>query len=327
MCDIDRLGSASWLVSQVRAGIGAILSNKYLGSPGTSDPESKTLKNVLEFWGKQITAGTSPDCNPELPFRAYSTMALYIAAGAVARMDRSVVKLIPAIHAAIASPHENGELMSRSLEILVGEIPFLNAENHAVVKPLFKQWIYSQAIQPLYEKALPPAKGLEASRYTIAILAAVKHCPFAVYDADLTELIRLLVTTVSKRTAATTPSAPGVAATEALSLPQATSALRILLDILAADSAALLPHLHTLINGAAELHVAAASTQRRDPHAATCRRLALQFLGALPGKFEERHLLAYAPQTQRMLAAASGDPAREVRRVALLARESWSKVA
>ncbi len=319
MCDLDRLGSVTWLVSQVRAGIGAILSNKYLGGPGTSDPESKTLKNVLEFWGKQITAGTSPDCDPELPFKAYSTMALYIAAGAVARMDRSAVKLIPAIHAAIASPHENGELMSRSLEILVAEIPFLSAENHAVVKPIFKQWIYSQALQPLYAKALPPAKGLEASRYTSAILAAVKHCPFTVYEADLTELIRLLVTTVSKRTVAP--------ATEALSLAQATAALGILLDILAADSAALLPHLHTLINGAVELHAAAASAQRRDPHAATCRRLALQFLGALPGKFEERHLLAYTPQTQRMLAAASGDPAREVRRVALLARESWSKVA
>ncbi len=322
MCDIDKIGKSSWLVNQVTAGIGAILSNKYLGGLGTADPESKTLKTVLEFWGKQLASGTSLEYGSDLPFRAYSAVGFYILAGAFVRMDRTAVKLVPAIHEAVASPHKNGDVVANSCSILIRSIPFLSTENHAVVKPLFKQWLYSHMVKPLYSKALPPAKGLEASRCTVAILSIVEHCPFSVYEADLDPLVRLLVTAMSQ---------PAGAA-EASSLTQATAALHILLDILSSDPSALLPHLNTLVNGAVQLHSTASTLSnnaalRKDPTLAACRRLALQLLGALPGKFEERHLLSHAPQTQRMLAKASGDPARDVRKVALVARETWAKVA
>jgi DNA repair/transcription protein MET18/MMS19 len=49
-------------------------------------------------------------------------------------------------------------------------------------------------------------------------------------------------------------------------------------------------------------------------------------LGAIPTRFEERHVLVYAPPTQRMLAVACGDPVRRVREVARAARASWARV-
>ncbi len=233
------------------------------------------------------------------------------------------MKLVPAIHEAIASPHKNGDVVANSCSILIRSIPFLSTENSVVVKPLFKQWLYSHMVKPLYSKALPPAKGLEASRCTVAILSIVEHCPFSVYaEADLDPLVRLLVTAMSQ---------PAGAA-EAAPWTQATAALHILLDILSSDPSALLPHSNTLVNGAVQLHSIASTLSNnaalcKDPTLAACRRLALQLLGALPGKFEERHLLSHAPQTQRMPAKASGDPARDVRKVALVARDSWAKVA
>jgi DNA repair/transcription protein MET18/MMS19 len=69
------------------------------------------------------------------------------------------------------------------------------------------------------------------------------------------------------------------------------------------------------------------ASSARNSAAPGCRKLVLQLLAELPGRFEVRQLLSHAPQMQRMLATASGDPFREVRRAALAARESWMRVA
>ena len=69
------------------------------------------------------------------------------------------------------------------------------------------------------------------------------------------------------------------------------------------------------------------TTPKKDLNLVTSRKLALQALGALPKKFEERYLLPYVLQLRRMLALACGDPVREVRQVARLARGNWAKVS
>ncbi len=52
MCDIDKIGKSSWLVNQVTAGIGAILSNKYLGGLG---PRIQNLKPSRLFWNSGVS--------------------------------------------------------------------------------------------------------------------------------------------------------------------------------------------------------------------------------------------------------------------------------
>jgi len=107
------------------------------------------------------------------------------------------------------------------------------------------------------------------------------------------------------------------------------SALDVLVEVLLNEPETLRGHLKAIITGAVKVHreCSEATPSRGDgAHAVMCRKLALQLLGALPKKFEERHLLPYSLQLQRTLGVACGDRVREVRKVALIARENWSKV-
>ncbi|KAH8885105.1 hypothetical protein GQ53DRAFT_845689 [Thozetella sp. PMI_491] len=329
ICDIIEVEKSSKGSNKARAAIGAILSNKYPGGPKSADPDSDSLVAILRFWSEQLTSGVNNPNTAVTSFEIHSTITLYILAGAIARMDRRVIELVPRIHEAVGTPTDNGQVLASSIQILAKDIPFLSVENHAVVKPIYKQWLYNYVAKPLYEKALPPANDEAAARYTTAILAIVEHCPFSAYEADLPQLIRLLITTICKK-----PQDATKTRSDATSSSQAAAALHILLELLAADSAGLTEHLNTLVTGAVELHANASRRPRTlgssaatsDPYAIPTRRLALQLLGALPGKYEERYLLAHSPRMQQMLATATGDPVREVRRVARSARESWFKI-
>ncbi|KAK0628465.1 Dos2-interacting transcription regulator of RNA-Pol-II-domain-containing protein [Bombardia bombarda] len=340
LCNTADLGPFPSRASEIRAAIGAILVNKYKGGPSTCDPESQTIKKVLGFWANQIKVATSSVDIDINTFEAYNSIAMYIFAGAIARQDKSVVQeAVPVLHEAIASGHHNGELVARSMGILVKDNNLLSEENHAVVKRLYKQWAYSQLVRPLYKLALPTGKEADVwatNRYTAAILAVVSNCPFKVYEEDVEVLTRLLIATLggNRITAGLSKQAARM---------QVASALEILVQILANEPESLKGHLKAVIGGAMNVHQEASLDTREvdessfkytikptgagaDLYAVSCRKLTLQLLGLIPSKFEERHLLPYALQLKRMLATASGDPVREVRKVALLARGGWAKV-
>ncbi len=59
----------------------------------------------------------------------------------------------------------------------------------------------------------------------------------------------------------------------------------------------------------------------------TCRKLVLDFFRRLPATYEAHTLILYRKQLLRPLSTACGDPVREVRRVALAARQSWENLA
>ncbi|SPQ19382.1 dcc86b40-8844-4b3b-a523-be8dc16f91f1 [Thermothielavioides terrestris] len=319
MCNVTDFGSSPSRESDIRAAIGAILANKYKGGPSTSDPEVVVMRRVFDFWANWMKEATTSAPLDREAFHAHSTVAMNVLAGAAARQDKHVLNLVPALHQAAASQHLNGEIVAQSLGLVVKQNELLSPNNHAVVKRFYKQWAYSHLAKPLLQDAQPAAADSHtAARYRLAILSMVSNCPFAVYQDDLEPLIRLLVTALNNH----------AGLSEEVAWSQVAAALEILADILANEPDALKGHLRETIGGASRVYQECSrKIEAVQPVTRTrCRKLALQVLGAIPTRFEERYVLSYSPPTQRMLAVACGDPVRNVREVARKARASWAKV-
>jgi DNA repair/transcription protein MET18/MMS19 len=320
MCDASNFSASSPRESDVRAAIGIILANKYKGGPLTSDSESLVMKRVFDFWGNWMKEATTSAPMDLDTFHAAITVAVNIIAGAAARQDKNVLNLVPALHQAAASQHANGEIVAKSMGLIVKDNDLLSSENHAVVKRFYKQWAYSHLAKPLLQDAQPAAKDTHAAtRYRVVILSVISNCPFTVYQDDLEPLIRLLITALTNRTGLSSEVA----------WTQVVSALEILVAILSNEPDALKGHLREIIGGATKVYQECSqkdTTATQPATRNTCRKLALQVLGAIPTMFEERHVLRFSPPTQRMLAVACGDPVRKVREVARKARANWAKL-
>ena len=315
MCDTDTVAERPRQASHVRNAIVTILANKYRGGPSTADPERLTFKRVLEFWKSRIQedAAAPPSGDKSTSQEPFNNQALAVMAGSIARQDRDTLCLLPLLNGAVEGDEPSDKVTARSMETLIREKNFLTKESHAVIRPLYRQWAYAHLVKPLYALALPVNQSQpQAENYTVAILSILKHCPFTVYGDDVEPLVRLLITSLVKFH----------------TLPDLLAALQILLEVLRNDPDAVKEHLKAVIEAVVKVHqFTFGASSARNSAAPGCRKLVLQLLAELPGRFEVRQLLPHAPQMQRMLATASGDPFREVRRAALAARESWMRVA
>lgn len=280
------------------------------------------MKRVLDFWGNWLKKATaSTDVSPE-DFKNLNNVAMHIIGGAIARQEKNVIELIPILQQAAASPQVNGEAVAQSLGIIVKANELLTPESHAVVRRFYRQWAYTHLVKPLYELARPTAENsLAATRYSLVILSIVSNCQFTIYQDDLEPLIRLLVTALTSRSKIS----------EEVAQSHAISALEILVEIILNDSGALKSYVKEIVSGTTNVYQESMPkktlAQPVKPAILTqSRKLALQVLGAIPKTFEERYTLQYAPQTQRMLAMACGDPVRKVREAARSARANWAKV-
>ncbi len=334
MCDTSKFGPSPSRESDIRAAIGAILANKYKSGPSTSDPDSLVMKTVLDFWGTYLTTATTPSSPTDPSFPLYNTIAMNVLSAAAARQDKHVLPLIPTLHAAASSPHPAGETIASSLGLLLTPNPLLTTPNHSTIKRFHKQWTYAHLAKPLLPLAqpTPSADKLLTTRYRIAVLSVVGNCPLAVYQDDLPALIKLLVTALSDR--------EGITSDETAA-GQVTASLTALAEILAHEPETVRGYIREIVAGTTKVYrdcsplsavspsSPAAGTASGCAHwrgAAGCRALALQVLGAVAGRFEERFVLGYAPAVQRMLAVACGDPVRRVRGEARRARGVWARV-
>lgn len=321
ICDTSDLGSSP-RASDIKAAVGAIYSNKYPAGPAASE-EYQTLKRGLEFWTNYIKNAVRSSDIDSGSFHSFTNVAMHTVAGAVARQEKFVLDLIPILHEAAASPSPNGEIVARSMGILVQpNSEVLNKESHANIKRFYKQWAYNFLVRPLYDLARPGSdKDPKATaRYSIMILSVIKNCPFTVYQDDLESLLRLLVTALSNKKDDSVLS-------EEAAQAQVIAALEILVDILANEPSALKGFLKEIISGTTKVYQESATSNKTlHKTLTTCRKLSLQVLGALPKTFEERYLLSFSRPTQRMLASACGDPVRKVREAARSARANWAKV-
>ncbi|KAF9876473.1 DNA repair transcription protein [Colletotrichum karsti] len=224
---------------------------------------------------------------------------------------------------------ETGHTLARNLEIVFAPYDSLRKEYFGQVKPLWLQRAYFELVKPMLAKAWPagsnsPEDMLVAANYSIAVLAAVKHIPFAIYEDDTEDLVRLILCAVRYL-----PSGGDVQA-----------GLRVLEEIAHNSPDRIKPFLKSIIEACISIFTRGDSQTENSSwmpagympfdHSnvaqAQCRCLVIRVLGLLPPQFEHRHLLDSASQVRRMLSQASGDRVREVRKAALVARQAWAEV-
>ncbi|EFW99491.1 DNA repair transcription protein [Grosmannia clavigera kw1407] len=330
--DLDNLDSLPQRAKMVRNGIATILSNKYSASANSRPGNLAEWQKLIEAVKTKlvpINSAGSPSLTPNQFGRLVA-----IATGAFPRLDKDAKELatLLAFTPEQYASSRTGEQMARSLGSLSSaNADLLSAENHSVVKSIYKQWVYSQTVKKLLPLAFPKQQSSESaspvgrdvpsesasSVNAIAIISLVRHMPFSVYEDDVEEsLVRILVAAVT-----TLPSWTDV-----------SMALRVLYVILENRPKTLQGHLKTLVDasinvfGAAPKPAGKVPQPRRGNPPPGCRKQALRLVAHLPTQVEEGLLLPYGPQLLRALSTACGDRVREIREEAQLARENWTKV-
>lgn len=276
------------------------------------------MVKIYEFWRTFLEISSQPSQLHERGLEGATQMALHIVAGSLARQDHDVLQLIPVIHEAIAREGMTGSILARSMDTLFMESTYLSRNYHAQVSKLSKSRSYSLLVRPLYARALPAAQGPAAVRNTAIVLSVIPYCPYAIWQDDAIPLSRLLITVLDK------PS----------SMSQVLPALTAVQAIVAHEPGVLQSHLQSVVNeiiyiyGAAqpkEPPSGASAAPRPDGHLARCRKKVLELLAAMPAVYG-KELTALSPGVKRLLATASADPVRELRKWALRAKESWAKL-
>ncbi|CAK7232167.1 hypothetical protein SCUCBS95973_008168 [Sporothrix curviconia] len=339
--DYDALDSLAPRTRVVRNSIATVVTNKYSAAASIGPSKLQYPGNQAAWQATIAAAKAKLDSSDNSPTGASLTPNRFarlvaIAAGAFTRLDKdckalaSLLAFSPAQYArggGDVSKEKAAQQMARILTGLLVSKRTLAAEDHAVVKSIYRQWVYDQTVKALLPLAFSrktadeapeaAAAARRASRVnTIAILALVRGMPFSVYEEDVSgpgsdssSLVRVLVA------AATTlvPQWGDVAV-----------ALRVLSAILTANRGdAVRSHLKTVVDASIRVFSLASSP----PPPPASRKDALLLVSKLPAHYEEGLLLPYEPRLARALAAACGDRVREIREVAQKARESWAKVA
>ncbi len=359
--DFDALDSLPPRTRLVRNAIATSVANKYSAAASAGLSKARYPSNQA-IW--QTTVATIKvrlqDTSSLTPARF--TRLVAVAAGAFARMDKDARALAgllvfaPSSRVAAAttsatdsaprvSSLQAAQQMARTLGGLLASDRALTTDDHAVVKSIYKQWVYSQTIKVLLPLAFSQHKedfsgsngtnGDDSAAaavaaaaaaamhkatsdvYTVSILALVRGMPFAVYEDDVAVLVRVLV---------------AAASTLAPQWGDVAVALRVLSAIVEADRAdAVRSHLKSVIDAAIRVFAASSRASHTTPVSPgpppASRKEALLLVSGLPAHYEPGLLLPYEPRLARALAAACGDPVREIREVAQQARENWTKVA
>ncbi|KAF6810727.1 DNA repair transcription protein [Colletotrichum sojae] len=297
----------------------------FVAGDGVLSKEDEDASGFLEHEARRIPGGTPDQARADLARPVYA-----ITAGVLRRYTgNSLKKVLEAIQQGPANK-KIGHTLARNLEIVFAPYESLKKEFFGVVKPLWLQRAYFELVKPMLAKAWPagsnsPEDMLMAANYSIAVLAAVKHIPFEIYEDDTEDLVRLILCAIRYL-----PSGGDVHA-----------GLRVLEEMTRKSPNRVKPFLKSVIE-------ACVSIFTRDPlqtqessswmptgyipfdHSnitqAQCRCLVVRLLGLVPPHFEHRYLLDLASFVRRMLSQASGDRVREVRKAALVARASWADV-
>ncbi|KIH91262.1 DNA repair transcription protein [Sporothrix brasiliensis 5110] len=343
--DFDSLDKLPSRTRLVRNTIATVVTNKYSAAASVGASKVQYPGNHAAWQATVDAVKAKLDGGASLtPHRFARLVAL--AAGAFARLDKdskALAKLLAFAPARHAEETSNGndtkaaQQMARIVGGLLVSDRTLSTDDHAVVKSIYKQWVYGQTVKALLPLAFPPRKAtveteeaaVAARRastvHTIAIMALVRGMPFSVYEDDVAtssgseSLVRVLVA------AATTlvPQWGDVAV-----------ALRVLSSIVTANRAdAVRSHLKTVVDASIRVFSSAgpasstSSSASAPPPTPASRKEALLLVSQLPAHYEEGLLLPYEPRLARALAAACGDRVREIREVAQKARENWAKVA
>ncbi|KAI0136377.1 Dos2-interacting transcription regulator of RNA-Pol-II-domain-containing protein [Xylariales sp. AK1849] len=222
-----------------------------------------------------------------------------------------------------------GRQLAQCFEILVSEKECLKKENHALVKRLNRQWIYQKTVVPYLDRCFPAAAGVAgpgiddrvATNQSVAVIAIVKHLDYDIWHSDAAQIIRVIIRSLQKF---------GVS-------KDINNVLAVLLKVLDQDPELLKQHLTPLITHILSIYEMARNVMDTLQHitdpskdklskrdAAMCRKSCLEFLKRLPGIYETQYLVPHRQIVLRGLSVACGDPVREVREAAIVARQAWN---
>ncbi|KAK1758222.1 MMS19 nucleotide excision repair protein [Echria macrotheca] len=322
LCNVPVFAISTMHQIEIHASISLILTDRYKGGPSTADPEYQVIKRVLHFWGEKLKeACASADMKPQ-SMELLSFLAMKVFTGAAARQDKHARQLAQVLEEALVNDNANADILARATGILVEHSYVLSAENHAIVGRLYHQWVYNFIASPLLQRGLPGGGSpAAAKRFRTAALCIISGSSFGVFEADLQQVVRLVIVALNDE------DEPTPAAAE-----QFTTPLQVLHDIINEDPDSLKGHIKPIIDGLLKAHrwgyrtVAKAGLDKTPTKVLLASKIALDVLGQLPLKFEHRHLLAYIPKVERIMAETCGHPSRQIRGVAREVRARWLKI-
>lgn len=239
------------------------------------------------------------------------TLSLFaIAAGVLRRFCGKQIQPLLKLLSEVPTAGATGKQLSQHLELVVAPQAILAKENFAVVKPLWMQKIYFQLVKPLLEAALaPPAADAppnSKASINVGVLSLIKHMNFPIYEEDSEKVMRIAISTAQS-------DAAGVADTRA--------ALEVLKNIVVESPDKGESHARSIIDICVGEISLKKTSHERD---AETGKIAMEIMVGLPRLFDSRHLLPHQPQVERELALACGNPVRELRKLARVARAAWS---
>ncbi|OHW92482.1 DNA repair transcription protein [Colletotrichum incanum] len=287
--------------------------------------ELEQVTGFLEHEANKIPGGHPDEIRAELARPVYAILA-----GILRRYSGNSLRQLLATIQQGPSNKKIGHMLGRNFETIFGGLEILKKECYGQIRPLWAQRAYFEIIKPMLAKAWPAGSNsrddmLIAANYSIAVLAAVKHIQYPVYEDDTEDLIRLILCTIRYL-----PATKDVAA-----------ALNVLQHITENSPKRVQPFLKSVIEACMSIFNKD-GTQAGEDNAwmpagyvpfdhsglwrSQCRCQVVRIIGLLPVQFEHRHLLDSASQAKRLLAQASGDRVRNVREAALTARARWDEV-
>ncbi|KAL8416818.1 hypothetical protein RB596_007097 [Gaeumannomyces avenae] len=303
---------------KVRDCILTVIANKWIPGSSVSAPARQAWKAVISS-----LESAAQEANTGMRLERYSRI-LAVLAGAIARRDQDIDQLATLVSALPAS-FGHGEYMARCLEDLVSCKDRLEPENHVVIKPLYKQWLYVRFASSKLQSSFPITQEKpDGEVQAIAVIRILKHMDFCVYEEDIETVIRVAIAGVS--------SLHNYGDIEA--------ALDVLREVLKHSPGTMKGQIKAVVSGAIEalkcglkqspglvagLEIPARF--RREGSPARCRDAILLLLKDLAQSFDEGLLGQYSASMSRVLGDACGDPVREVRQSALAARRSWASIS
>ncbi|KJZ73055.1 hypothetical protein HIM_07627 [Hirsutella minnesotensis 3608] len=304
----------------------AILANKY--ELEKQDELMSFVKDKLE--GALRLAASGPDAGERNRGFEQALSIFTLAGGLLRRCTGKQTRELLHVLRQAPSDLDAGHRLGHGLEVITAPQAFVTDTTGAVQKPLWMQKVYVELVKPLIESAVassPEDRGpLVKMNMGVAALLMIKHMQFPIYEPDTGAIMRIAISTAQNLGAGS----------------DANAALEVIKNILVEAPEAIQDHVASLIKLCTILFASAsAATAPQRPEwvpkdyasaaedaeaRSSCGRLALEIAGGLPRVFESRHLLAYAPQMQRSLAAACGHQVRDVRKIARLARAAWAEL-
>ncbi|KAJ2999318.1 hypothetical protein NUW58_g37 [Xylaria curta] len=306
------------------------------------------LSNKYDVGGKHIVEwGTKQEC---LAQGLISTMTryrpsektnsklqafrsiLHFLAGDVARplMGTNHNSLLDTMIECASADITMGRQLSQDLGLIVMPRNYLSDANHAVRKKLSLGWFYHKYIYPNLNHCFP-RQGVDERvtvNYAVGTFSMLQYLDYHIYTTDIDRIVRIGVIFLSTFKV-------GV---------ETESLLVVILHILEREPNEIRGHLTTLIQGLVAIYEMArnmANAACYDPNdagykfqasrikAVDCnpiptRMYTLRFFQKLTESGYDSHLLLpYRRDLLRPLAIACGDPVREIRRIALQARQAW----